>query len=192
MRYDKTPECFNTILKQSNKKSFFNKIQHLATLTLDLRTKKYPVPLARQTSLQRSLGETPAYLGTHSTPSPEPSDTWADISLWARHCSSRNDRPEKERQRGQIYCLVSLTDIANIHTNVQGTSKPDVQTQAKQTSKKVFRTFLKLYVRYVFSKQISLTISIRAGLSVTGAILDPLALTVLAPVFRQRVVTGTK
>ena len=73
------------------------------SLTLDLRTKKYPVPLARHTSLQRSLGETPAYLGTHSTPSPEPKDIWEDISLWAKHCSSRKDRPvgwtEKERQR---------------------------------------------------------------------------------------------
>lgn len=82
-------------------------------LTLDLRTKKYPVPLARHTSLHRSLGEIPAYLGTHSTPSPEPSDTWADISLWARHCSSRNDRPRKNTQRAQIYCLFSLTSIVS-------------------------------------------------------------------------------
>lgn len=65
----------------------------LQTLTFDLRTKKYPVPLARHTNLHRSLGDIPAYLGTHSTPSPEPRDTWADMSLWARHCSSRNVRP---------------------------------------------------------------------------------------------------
>lgn len=97
---------------------------HLAALTLDLRTKKYPVPLARHISLQRSLGETPAYLGTHSTPSPEPSDTWADMSLWARHCSSRNDRPEKKRQRGQIYCeyapsrVTTFTPGCKLHQNM--------------------------------------------------------------------------
>lgn len=113
-------------LKQSYKKGLFI---YLLTLTLDLSTKKYPVPLARHTSLHRSLGEIPAYLGTHSTPSPEPSDTWADMSLWARHCSSRNDRPGKETQRGQIYCLFSLTSIANFHTNVQGTSKHDFYIQ---------------------------------------------------------------
>lgn len=82
----------------------------MQTLTLDLRTKKYPVPLARHTSLHRSLGEIPAYLGTHSTPSPEPRDTWADMSLWARHCSSRNERPGKEAQGGRT-CYIHTTSF---------------------------------------------------------------------------------
>lgn len=38
----------------------------------------------------------------------------------------------------------------------------------------------------------SLTIGVGAGLCVTGAVLDPLALTILAPVFGQRVVAGTE
>lgn len=87
------------------------KKKNLLTLTLDLRTKKYPVPLARHTSLHRSLGEIPAYLGTHSTPSPEPSDTWADISLWARHCSSRNDSPGKGN-KGRLRFTVCLAQSA--------------------------------------------------------------------------------
>lgn len=121
-----------------------------------MRTKKYPVPLARHTSLHRSLGEIPAYLGTHSTPSPEPRDTWADMSLWARHCSSRKDKPGKETQGGQTYCIHAF--ISCIH----------------------------------FFIQIAVTIGVGAGVRVTGAVLDPLALTVLAAVLGQRVVTGTE
>ncbi len=154
---------------------------HLAILTLDLRTKKYPVPLARHTSLQRSLGETPAYLGTHSTPSPEPSDTWADMSLCARHCSSRNDRPEKGTQRGQIYCLFSLTiqplltftPVCEVHQKMTSTDKPERNTVygailfhvyfLQHVFKKVFTTCRKLYPRLAISMSLKDVLPLVSG-----------------------------
>lgn len=80
---------------------------------------KYPVPLAWHTNLHRSLGEIPAYLGTHSTPWPEPRDTWADMSLWARHCSSRNVRPGGGERGGRVNSLFTSRAAAHFHASAR-------------------------------------------------------------------------
>ena len=55
------------------------------------------MPLAWQMSLHLSLGETPAYLGVHSTAGPLPKEA-LENSLCASHCSSLKVFPGKRRQ----------------------------------------------------------------------------------------------
>ena len=55
------------------------------------------MPLAWQISLHLSLGETPAYLGIHSTAGPLPKEA-LENSLWASHCSILKVFPGKRRR----------------------------------------------------------------------------------------------
>lgn len=59
------------------------------------------MPLAWQMSLHLSFGETPAYLGVHSTVGSFPKEAFEN-SLWASHCSSRKVFPEKRMVRRML------------------------------------------------------------------------------------------
>lgn len=58
------------------------------------------MPLAWQMSLHLSLGETPAYLGVHSTGGPLPKEA-LENSLCASHCSSLKVFPGRRRRSWQ-------------------------------------------------------------------------------------------
>lgn len=83
--------------------------------TFGCRTKKYPVPLALQTSLHLSFGDTPANLGVHSTAGPLPK---ADLenSLCFSHCSSLNVFPAGREKTGG-HEIISVHALPPQHTN---------------------------------------------------------------------------
>lgn len=79
------------------------------------------MPLAWQMSLHLSFGETPAYLGVHSTAGPLPKEA-LENSLCASHCSSLKVLPGKRRiewhyQSPSLHCLLGATAFSPIFTH---------------------------------------------------------------------------
>lgn len=73
------------------------------------------MPLASQVSLHLSFGDTPAYLGVHSTVGSFPKEA-LENSLCASHCSSLNVFPEKRMT------VMMMFPVSSFQPHVVGTS----------------------------------------------------------------------
>lgn len=117
------------------------------------------MPLAWQMSLHLSFGETPAYLGVHSTVGSFPKEAFEN-SLCASHCSSLKVFPEK---RMGCWCY----------------QFPTLNPMCVPLLRPVSESWSPVW----------LTIIIRAVLNVTGPVAYSFAFTVLPSIFGHRVVT---
>lgn len=117
------------------------------------------MPLAWQMSLHLSFGETPAYLGVHSTVGSFPKGAFEN-SLCASHCSSLNVFPEK---RAIWWCFQSPT-FTHRWAHLFGPVSD-------------------------CWRAVGLTVIVWAVLNVTGSVAYPFAFTVLPSIFWHRVVT---